>query len=268
MPARGKRRALGQHFLRDPAVQARIVTAALELAREAGITRLLEIGPGKGAITSPLLERLGEAPSVERLLVCEKDRELATYWTAEALGKPRLSVLAGDFLELSREQWMSDPPPGVVSNLPYSAGTAILDRLARERIPFMVLMFQAEVAQRLRAVPSTKAWGSLSIWVQNRWDVSRLCAVPRGAFSPPPEVESEVVILRRRKEPRVPVASEELWEGLLKACFAHRRKMLRSALSGRPALRSALESSGVSGSKRAEALDWTEWAALLQAAGH
>jgi 16S rRNA (adenine1518-N6/adenine1519-N6)-dimethyltransferase len=238
MPAYGKRRALGQHFLRDPGVQAKIVDATLELARE--------------------------APGVKSLSVCEKDRDLITYWKAEALGKPALRVLSGDFLELPREEWLASRAPGVVSNLPYSVGTAILNRLAREPIPFMVLMFQAEVAQRLRAEVSTKAWGSLSIWLQNRWDVTRLCAVPPGAFSPPPDVDSEVVLLRRRAEPRVAVKSEELWEKLLKACFAYRRKMLRSSLP--PDFRSALEKAGIDGTKRGEALSWEEWARFYGAA--
>ena len=263
MPAHGKRRALGQHFLRDKGVQTAIVSAALELARGAGTETLLEIGPGKGAITLPLLDRLHEAPKVKRLVVCEKDRELSTYWKAEALGNPALAVEPGDFLELPRERWMAEPSPGVVSNLPYSTGTAILDRLAREELPFMVLMFQAEVAQRLRASPSTKAWGSLSLWIQNRWDVTRLCAVPPGAFSPPPEVDSEVVVLRRRALPRVAVASEAAWEGLLKACFAHRRKMLRSSLA--PELRAALQAASIDGTKRAEALDWAEWGRFIAA---
>lgn len=262
MPAQGKRRALGQHFLRDPGVQDRVVTTALELTREARVQTLLEIGPGKGALTKLLLERMGDQL---RLVLCEKDRELATYWQAEALGSPKLAVLPGDFLDLPKEQWLIDPPPGVVSNLPYSAGTAILDRLAREQIPFMVLMFQAEVAHRLRAERSTKAWGSLSIWIQNRWDVTRLCSVPPGAFSPPPEVDSEVVVLRRRSEPRVAVGSEKTWEELLKACFAHRRKMLRSSLP--PKFKTALEAAGIDGTKRAEALDWAEWAAFARAAG-
>jgi 16S rRNA (adenine1518-N6/adenine1519-N6)-dimethyltransferase len=152
---------------------------------------------------------------------------------------------------------------GVVSNLPYSTGTAILDRLAREEIPFMVLMFQAEVAQRLRAEPSTKAWGSLSIWLQNRWDVTRLCGVPPGAFSPPPDVDSEVVVLRRRAEPRVAVKSEEAWEKLLKVSFAHRRKMLRGSLP--PPYKAALEKAEIDGTKRAEALGWDEWSRFLGA---
>ncbi|HUP56366.1 MAG TPA: 16S rRNA (adenine(1518)-N(6)/adenine(1519)-N(6))-dimethyltransferase RsmA [Bdellovibrionota bacterium] len=267
MPAHGKRRALGQHFLKDTSVIDRIVDRGLELASEHEVKSLLEIGPGRGALTLPLLERLGRAPSIARFTLCERDRDLAANWRAFDVGN-RLLVREGDFVTLPREEWFGEAPIGIVSNLPYSAGTAILDRLAREHesIPFMVLMFQAEVAQRLRAEPGTKAWGSLSIWLQNRWDVSRLIAVPPGAFSPPPEVNSEVVVLLRREKPRVEVTDEKLWEDLLKACFAQRRKMLRSALSSRKPYRSALDASGVDVTKRAEALDWSEWNRLLSAA--
>lgn len=264
MPARGKRRALGQHFLKDPSVIGKIVDTALALAQETGVPHLLEVGPGRGALTHALLAK---KPAATTLLLSERDRELAAHWKGEMANYKGLAVEEGDFLDLPRESWKRAGSFGVVSNLPYSAGTAILDRLAREwsSIPFMVLMFQAEVAQRLRASTGTKAWGSLSVWVQNRWDVTRLCPVPPGAFSPPPEVQSEVVVLRRREIPHVPVANEALWEDLIRACFAYRRKMLRSALSSRKPYRSALEAAGVDGTKRAETLDWQEWNQLLQA---
>jgi 16S rRNA (adenine1518-N6/adenine1519-N6)-dimethyltransferase len=129
-------------------------------------------------------------------------------------------------------------------------------------------MFQAEVAYRLRAEPETKSWGSLSIWIQNRWDVTKLVFAPPGAFSPPPDVDSEVVVLKRRDEPRIKIPEgaqyEEAWEKLLKSCFQHRRKMLRSGIA--PGIyRNALEASGVDGTKRAEALDWNEWGRLFEA---
>jgi 16S rRNA (adenine1518-N6/adenine1519-N6)-dimethyltransferase len=175
-----------------------------------------------------------------------------------------------DFLELAQEQWLAHAPLTVVSNLPYSSGTAIFTRLAHdpEKVRGMVLMFQAEVAQRLRASLSTKDWGTLSIWTQNRWDVKKLITVPPGAFFPPPQVQSEVVVLVPRTELRIPGTSgenEKSWEGLLKACFTHRRKMLRAGLPKTGPLRNALELSGVDDTKRAEALDWNEWEKLFRA---
>jgi 16S rRNA (adenine1518-N6/adenine1519-N6)-dimethyltransferase len=152
-----------------------------------------------------------------------------------------------------------------MSNLPYSAGTAILSRLAdfHAEIPVMVLMFQLEVAQRIRAEPDSKAWGSLSIAIQNNWDVTRLVQVPPGAFSPPPEVQSEVVILKARKEVRIqgtetPEGAQK-FQKLVKTCFLHRRKMLRSSLSHHPDYLQGLERSQIRTDLRAEALSWEQW---------
>lgn len=273
MPAQGKRRALGQHFLRDEAIANAIAERGVKEAIESGCKSLLEVGPGGGAITLPLFEQLKMNPSIERFQLIEKDDFLAGKWAekckTQETGFP-FSVRAGDFLEIPESDWLGHAhlPLAVVSNLPYSSGTAILNRLARhtEAIPVMVLMFQAEVAKRLRAEPSTKERGSLSIWIQNLWDVQKLLAVPPHAFAPAPEVNSEVVILKRRAQPRIPnTTSPEdaiVWESFLKVCFAHRRKMLRSSLPWR----NALELSGVDGTKRAEALQWPEWEQLFLAA--
>ncbi|MGK5083561.1 16S rRNA (adenine(1518)-N(6)/adenine(1519)-N(6))-dimethyltransferase RsmA [Bdellovibrionota bacterium FG-1] len=276
MPVFGKRRALGQHFLRDQGIIDLIARTAMEEAARTGCRALLEVGPGKGAITHPLLALL-ETQSwtkahIERFVIVEADRQLAANWkqnasahALEKVGPFEILVEEGDFVQLPEEKWLISTPLAVASNLPYSAGTAIVTRLARHTadIPVMVLMFQAEVAQRLRAEPNTKAWGSLSIWIQNHWDVRKLCAVPPNAFSPPPDVDSEVVILKRRELPRIAIpadrVSQERWEKLLKAAFAHRRKMLRSGLRAHPAELQALEKSGIDLTKRAEALTWDEW---------
>lgn len=268
MPAQGKRRALGQHFLKDQALANAIAERGVKEALESGCKSLLEIGPGRGAITLPLFEQLKNSPSIRNFQLIEKDEYLAQKWKEQETGHP-FSVRVGDFLEVPESEWLghSDLPLAVVSNLPYSSGTAILDRLARhtESIPVMVLMFQAEVAKRLRAEPSTKERGSLSIWIQNLWDVEKFLAVPPHAFAPPPEVNSEVVILKRRAQARIPNTTNPedavIWESFLKVCFAHRRKMLRSSLPWR----NALELSGVDGTKRAEALQWQEWEQLFQA---
>jgi 16S rRNA (adenine1518-N6/adenine1519-N6)-dimethyltransferase len=269
MPAFGKRRALGQHFLKDQSIAQKIAETAVQGAVERGCVALLEIGPGKGAITDLLLDLTHKASPEIPMLLSERDRELATQWRVRAHMEKELEVAEGDFLELPESQWLAQTPLAVASNLPYSAGTAIVVRLAEhpDRIPIMVLMFQAEVAQRLRAEPGTKAWGSLSIWIQNQWEVKKLCAVPPGAFAPPPDVDSEVVVFTPRATPYVQVGKSEkerkLWDSLLKASFAHRRKMLRSSLP--EPFRNALERSGLDGTKRAEALSWDEWNRFYQA---
>ena len=275
----GKRRALGQHFLRDTSVCTTIIDQTLELAQETHCKALLEIGPGRGALTLPLLailkqlsENPGETELFKHFLICERDRDLITLWEnsddRKNAGIPS-EVLGGDFMEVPEESWLKETPLAVMSNLPYSAGTAILTRLARhsKSIPVMVLMFQKEVAARLRAEPDTSAWGSLSIWIQNRWDVKKLLSVPPRAFQPPPDVDSEVVVLTARATPRIPStqdpAREALFESLIKACFAHRRKMLRSGLSAHPEFKNALEPAGIAGTLRAEALGWSDWERFL-----
>jgi 16S rRNA (adenine1518-N6/adenine1519-N6)-dimethyltransferase len=271
MATEGRRRALGQHFLKDQAIADLIAETAIEKAIEHQCFHMMEVGPGKGAITLPMIHRLSKSSPVQNLLLVERDQKLGAHWQDYIHRLPsepvtRLEIEVGDFLEIPEPRWLGKSPLAVVSNLPYSAGTAILNRLAQhvEAIPVMVLMFQAEVAHRLRAEPETKQRGSLSVWIQNRWDVEHLISVPPKSFSPPPEVNSEVVILKRRSQCRVAntedPASEKLWQALLKVCFAQRRKMLRSVVS----LRNALEQSNVDGTKRAEALRWTEWDRLFQ----
>ncbi len=272
MPAHGKRRALGQHFLKNEKVIQTIVSKTSELAQKYQCRALLEIGPGKGAITYPLLK---EISGIEEFLIAERDEAFINNWESELANNPALKreylcrVLGGDFLDQPNDAFLKRTPLIVASNLPYSAGTAIVVRLAYhpESIPAMVLMFQAEVAERLRAEPSTKAWGSLSIWIQNRWDVKKLIAVSPGSFQPPPEVNSEVVVLEARQTPRIPMRPEDEnhWESLLKVCFSHRRKMLRSGLPKSGPWQNALELSQVDGSKRSEALQWDEWQRLFEA---
>ncbi len=269
MATHGKRRALGQHFLRDTAVCLKIAETALEACSQYSCSALMEIGPGKGAITQPILERLGETSEIKSFTLVERDQKLALEWKEKfkALNDPTRSVEMGDFLEVQRETWLKNRPLVIVSNLPYSAGTAILIRLAEEAqsIPAMILMFQAEVAKRLMAGPSSDGRGSLSVWIQNQWDVTSLIKVPPRAFSPPPDVQSEVVVLTRRQKPWIDVFDrpEELktWQAVLKAAFAHRRKMLRSTFPWPQ----ALAASGVDPTLRAEALDWPQWEGLLRA---
>jgi 16S rRNA (adenine1518-N6/adenine1519-N6)-dimethyltransferase len=259
-----KQKAFGQHFLKDPAIIDAIVGAAIEAVARARIlhpdTALLEIGPGRGAITRPLLERL---PIEVPFHLAERDRELIDYWSGESRVN---TFLKGDFLDQSDEALEALGPLVVVSNLPYSAGTAIVVRLGERpgQIPEMILMFQAEVAKRLYAGPSTPDRGSLSLYIQNEWDVERVCVVPPAAFAPPPKVMSEVVRLRRREQPRIDVGTPErkqAWNTLLKLAFQHRRKMIKGNFAG-TRWQHALEKSGVDPTLRAEGLTWDDWIRL------
>ena len=260
MSSASRRKAFGQHFLVDERIIGEIVEHAFEQVRENGARTLLEIGPGPGAITNKLLKSLG---ALERFHIVEMDRRFADHWTAETALNPTVNVISQDFLKVPLEDVLAPAPVVVVSNLPYSSGTAILFRLVDRaaEIPAMVLMFQREVAERLRAEPDSNDWGSLSLWVQNRWDVTKLLTVPAKAFSPPPKVVSEVVLLRPRTEMRIAGTKEEmvLFDRLLRATFAHRRKMLRSSLPKDAPYLEALRAAGIPDTARAESLGWDEW---------
>lgn len=267
-----KRHFLGQHFLRDTRVIDAIVEEGLAQIRAHSAVSVLEIGPGGGALTEVLEKKLPESGNPE-WRVCEADREIIAFWrerAAKGFGKSsKFRVISGDFLQAPETVWLWKSPLVVISNLPYSAGTPITLRLLekRDRIPGLVLMYQAEVARRFRAEPGSKDWGSLSLWTQNFWDVRKLLAVPPGAFSPPPKVDSEVVVFTPRKSPRIAMTPEQepLWEKLLKAAFAHRRKMLRAGLPKNGPWLPALEASGIDPTLRAETLDWAQWESLWKA---
>jgi 16S rRNA (adenine1518-N6/adenine1519-N6)-dimethyltransferase len=206
------RKRLGQHFLHERAVLAKIVDA-IAPARE---DLLVEIGPGEGALTGPLLEK------VARLEAIELDRDLAA--ALEKKFPERLAVHCADALEFDFARF----PAGMrlVGNLPYNISTPLLFHLARDakRVRDMHFMLQLEVVERMVAPPSTPAYGRLSISLQARFRMKKLFTVARGAFRPPPKVESALV----RMEPlerQLPVDEE-----LLRRAFSARRKTLRNAL--------------------------------------
>ena len=146
----GKRRSLGQHFLVDQKICSTIATAALKECTEHKAPLLLEIGPGRGAITAFLLD----APDRPLLRIVEKDHAFAAQWKAKVGPLGPCEVIDADFTDLKSEQWLREDRLVVVSNLPYSAGTAIFTILAENgrRIPAMVLMFQKEVAYWLQII--------------------------------------------------------------------------------------------------------------------
>ncbi len=272
LPREIRRKILGQHFLSDAPLAEKIAQEGLRLAQEAQCQAVLEIGPGRGALTDRILKRNQASSQPLPILVSERDPVLARQWADRSQSDSLLTCYPGDFLDLKESELPPLRPLAVISNLPYSSATAILLQLHewRNSIPVMLLMFQREVGQRLRAQPSSKSWGSLSLWIQNHWDVSLFESVSPRSFSPPPKVESEVVLLRRRPAPRIQApqnaAAPKLWESLLKTSFLHRRKMLRSSLRGHPIFSKAWEEAGLDGTLRAESLDWPQWQAFFDAA--
>jgi 16S rRNA (adenine1518-N6/adenine1519-N6)-dimethyltransferase len=207
------RKRFGQHFLHDPGVLARLVDA-INPAKE---DFLIEIGPGEGALTAPLLDR------VDRLHVIELDRDLA----AGLAGRyANLEIHQADVLDFDFALF----PKGmrIVGNLPYNISTPILFHAARyaDRVRDMHFMLQLEVVERMVAAPSTAAYGRLSVSLQARFRMKKLFRVSKGAFRPPPKVESAVV----RLEPLAQIL--EIDEDLLRKAFSARRKTLKNALPG------------------------------------
>jgi len=203
------RKRFGQHFLHDPRVLAHLVEA-LELAKDDFV---VEIGPGEGVLTYRLLDKVG------RLEVIEIDRDLAARLE-------KVKVHVADALEFDYSIF----PKGVriVGNLPYNISTPLLFHLARyaERVRDMHFMLQLEVVERMVAAPSTAAYGRLSVALQARFRMKKLFNVGRGAFRPPPKVDSAVVRLEPLAKPL------DVDEDLLRRAFSARRKTLRNALPG------------------------------------
>jgi 16S rRNA (adenine1518-N6/adenine1519-N6)-dimethyltransferase len=254
----GKRRALGQHFLRDPGIARAIVDLVAPTERDL----VLEIGPGEGALTQELARRGG------RLVAIEVDAGLI-----ERLRRrfPQIEIQLAD-----ARGWdygaLVRPPDGrvlVVGNLPYSVSKPIVAALqaARGAIDVMALMLQREVAERLAAGPGGKVYGALSVLTQAGCEVELALRVQPGAFRPPPQVESAVVRLTPRSESRVPAGLESRFREVVRAAFGRRRKTLPNALNeglGVPLgqAREATTRAGVDPGRRAETLTIEEFVAL------
>ena len=256
----GRRRALGQHFLRDGGIARAIVDLVAPTAADLAV----EIGPGQGALTGELARRAG------RVLALEVDRTLVERVRAAF---PAVEVLAAD---ARAWDWTSLARPAggralVVGNLPYSVGTTILTALVRapRAIDAMALMLQREVAERVAAAPGSKVYGSLSVHVQLHWHVELALRVPPGAFRPPPKVESAVLRLAPLPSPRVDLQDEQRFEAVVRAAFARRRKTLANALAtglglSVGATRDAATSAGVDPGRRAETLSIQEFAEVAR----
>ncbi len=257
-----KRKAFGQHFLVNIKVIEGIVVSALNAVNEHPDATLLEIGPGDGALTLELVKRL---PAKTEFFVSEVDRDLIAHWSRE----PRIQrMIEGDFVKEAEATLAERESFVIVSNLPYSAGTAILSQLIEhpKKVRQMTLMFQKEVADRVAAKAGSTDRGSLSIDVQNRFHVERILIVPPTAFRPPPKVHSAVVVLKPRIEFQINVSGREKeWTELLRLAFGQRRKTLKNALSMSQPWSDALLKSGVSLTSRAQELDFSEWRAIWSA---
>lgn len=250
------RKRFGQNFLRDQHVLDRIVAAA-DLRPE---DRILEIGPGPGALTGRLL-----ATGLPVLAV-EIDRDLGM--ALQERQAENLDIRIGDALRLDWDELLQSPPYKLVANLPYNISSQILFKLLDHRQAFrrLVLMFQKEVGERLLAQQNTRDYGILSVLMQTWFHIERVVKVPPRAFFPPPKVDSVVLRFDPLPEPRVFLHDEALYRKLVKSAFAQRRKTLRNSLLGSgwqgEQIESACQAAGIDPGRRGETLTVEEFGVL------
>jgi 16S rRNA (adenine1518-N6/adenine1519-N6)-dimethyltransferase len=262
--------ARSQNFLADPDV----LQSILDLAEASPGTRVLEIGPGLGILTGGLLDAGAEVMAIEL------DRGLAAYLRGtfeDALERGALRLIEGDALDEDLTG-LVPPPYRVVANLPYHITSPMLHRLlggtpAPERL---VLMVQAEVAERIAAAPGRMSY--LSVFVQYHATVRVALRVPPEAFEPAPKVASAVVVLEPHDRVALPPGREPALWGLVQAGFRERRKMLRNVLArqlrsgddgasgplvGQERVDRALDAAGIAGDRRPQTLSVDDWLRLL-----
>ncbi len=233
---------LGQHFLTDRNILARIVDALDPAPGEV----VLEIGPGKGSLTEVLLAR------GLTVIAVEKDRRLAEQLREQVSGV-RCQVVTGDALRLDWHALSSEPRTPdtghrlkVIGNIPYNITSPLLDKALTPPLPErVVFLVQKEVADRLAAVPGSRVYGALSVGVQAQCRVERLFSVPAGAFTPRPEVTSALVRLTPLPDSAIAPAEVPSFRAFVTACFARRRKQLRNVLMGVTGQSAAVVSAGL-----------------------
>ena len=254
------KKALGQHFLTDRGYIEKIVLAVDPRPGD----RLVEIGPGQGAITFPLLDRHGE------LTVIEFDRDLIFPLSEAARAHGTLEVIHRDVLTVDFSALAHNGGPiRLVGNLPYNLSSPILFHALEHAaaIRDMHFMLQKEVVDRMAAAPGSKVYGRLSVMLQAYCEVTPLFDVPPGAFRPPPKVDSAVVRLLPRPAERIEVRDHARFETVVRAAFGQRRKTLRNALSG-VCDSAQIEAAGLRPDARAEQVEVAGFVQLANTTGN
>jgi 16S rRNA (adenine1518-N6/adenine1519-N6)-dimethyltransferase len=248
------RKRFGQHFLHDPAVIRRIVEAVAPRPGE----RLVELGPGRGALTWTLLEQAGRMDAVEI------DRDLARMLEADPRAAGRLtlhveSMLDTDFVRLAGD----GPTLRIVGNLPYNISTPVLFHLLSQRAALgdVHFMLQKEVVDRMAAAPGAKDYGRLTVMLAAYTEVEALFDVGPGAFRPQPRVWSSIVRLRPSPSPRFALGTDAALRAVTTAAFSHRRKTLRNGLKGLLAPQD-MEACGIDPQLRPEVLSPAQFGSL------
>lgn len=249
------KKSLGQHFLRDRTVVEQILRAIAPRPGEP----IVEIGPGAGALTLPLLERH------RALTVIEFDRDLVGPLAARAAALGELSIIQADVLTVDFTALAAGRMLRLVGNLPYNISSPILFHVLQHAavIADMHFMLQLEVVERMAAAPGGRQYGRLSVMLQAVCEVEPLFEVPPSAFDPPPKVDSAVVRLRPRPAAGMTASDPVVFEQVVRQAFAQRRKTLRNSWAGLvdPATMLAL---GIDPGNRAERLPLQDFIAVAQ----
>lgn len=209
---------LGQHFLASASILERIAEAVCPEPVEL----VIEIGPGRGALTEKLLHRAA------RVVAIEVDPVLVEHLHSKYADNPRIAIVHADVLTVDLAVWGRVP---IAGNLPYYITSPILEKAVRAGAPRSVFLIQKEVALRLTALPGDRDYGYLTVQTALFADVRRLFDVKPGAFRPPPKVDSSVVLLEPRDRD-LGIGDREAFLGFLSHCFRQKRKMLRNNLAG------------------------------------
>jgi len=253
-------KSLGQNFLVDNNIIDKIIHSAAIKADDF----VLEIGPGRGALTEHLVRKAG------RLVLIEYDHALAAGLKELYADQPQVTVVDADILAVDLAEIMKDAAGWkVVANLPYNISTAVLFRLmeVRDRLARMILMLQKEVGDRLVAAPDCADYGVTTVLLGLWFDMRREFVVPPGCFKPSPKVDSAVLSFVPLPGPRVTVGDEDVFRRVVKGAFGMRRKTLINCLKAAEFttvddLRAILAECGIDGQRRGETLSLEEFAAL------
>jgi 16S rRNA (adenine1518-N6/adenine1519-N6)-dimethyltransferase len=217
------RQKLGQHFLTKGSVLERIAKAACPRPEDGRpLGPVIEIGPGRGALTAKLLEQ------ASRVIAIELDADLAGHLRSKFSGEPRLEIVEADVLATDLAQWGSLP---IAGNLPYYIASPILEKTVRLGLPRAVFLIQREVAERLVAEPGSREYGYLTVQTALFATARLLFHVKQTAFQPPPKVDSAVVLLEPRPA-RWGIGNADDFLRFVSRCFRQKRKTLRNNLAG------------------------------------
>jgi 16S rRNA (adenine1518-N6/adenine1519-N6)-dimethyltransferase len=260
---KSRRQVLGQHYLHNRRVLDKIVRTIDPRKDEL----IIEIGPGRGALTFPLAEKAG------RVVAVEKDTRLIPGLQERA--PANLAILGVDVLRVSFREVLKNnpkypPPVKLAGNLPYSISSPLLFKVLEEKELFSrcVFLLQKEFAQRVCAQPGSKLYAPLSIQVQMHFEASMLFTISPASFSPPPKVDSALVRLEKRSQPLYALGEDKAFARFLQAAFRHRRKTLANNLQGASfdgqALENVFQQLSLPSRIRAEELSLAQWAQLFE----